>query len=306
MATILGMNNFNIYGNSLSGLLGSSSGTGILGNFGMFGNNSIFTNCFGEPNYGAITGFETTKALAGVVGWAIESNIKSKEPEVNYTEEIKNTNKDIDNIQDEVTKKLTEVTTLDGKISDADKEISALNTKLSSAETTYNNAKEALLKADKNSTEYDILKDEYDKAKEAYEKTIPEEIKAQEEIKEKAIEEKNKLNTEIAELQDEIEELQDKKADFQKASDAKTIKTAKSMGWQRADEACIKDWQEASSEKQATEKELRRAIYEYKHAETDDAKKEAALAVKNMFESNEDGLKDFKCIYEAVKREQNL
>lgn len=302
--TILSNYSFNMIGNSWSGML--NNGLGTFGGTSVFGNSGIFTNCFGEPNYDAMAGAGVANALIGTAMSAVASNIQSKGPEINYTEEINNINDEIDTKQDEVTNKLTEVTTLDGKISDADKEISTLNNKLSDAKTSFEEAENNFSKAKEGDENYLKLKRMYEEAKKAYEQTIPDEIKAQEEIKEKAIEEKNKLNTEIAELQDEIEELQDKKAELQKASDAKTIQDAKSLSWQRADETCIKDWQKADSNKQATKQELRRAIYEYKHAETDDVKKEAALALKNMFESNEDGLKDYKCIYEAVKREQNL
>ena len=301
--TILSNYSLNMYGNT--GTVFFNQGLGML-NTGSFGCGNIFYDCYGQPNFDAMAGAAAGNALLGVAMQAVSTTIQNKKSEVNYTQEISDINEKIDTKQNEVTKKLTEVTTLNGKISDADEEINKLNTKLSKAKTSFEDAEKNFSKAKEGDENYLELKRTYDKAKEAYEKTIPEEIEAQRKIKTEAEKQKEELNTEIAELQDEIKKLQDKKAELQKASDAKTIQNAKSTSWQRADESCINDWQEASSEKQATKKELKRAIYEYKHAKTDDAKKEAALAVKNMFESNEDGLKDYKCVYEAVKREQNL
>ena len=306
MAPGIGMYNFNMTGSSWTGLL--QQGMGMLGNgFGGFSGCGIFTNCFGEVNYDAMAGYGVANALLGVAGQAIASNIKPKEPEINYTQEIQNIDK-------KITEKLEQQADLNTAISEKNDEISEANTKITDLNTRLKGldlegkkkAWEDAAKQTPQPANVDGLKQIYDEAvKEA--KEIQEKIKAQEEIITAAKEEIKTKEAEVAKLETEIEELEAQKAKLQNASDAKVIKDAKSTSWQRAENECIDNWQQAPTEgRQASKKELKRAIYEYKHADNKTDKQEAAKAVKYMFESNKDELKDFKCIYDAIMREENL
>ena len=130
MTPSLGMYNLNMYGNSWTGLL--QQGMGMLG--GGFGGSGIFTNCFGEVNYDAMAGYGVANALLGVAGQAIASNIKAKEPEINYTQEIRNIDKEISSkleqqadLNSEISTKNDEINTANNTINDLNKQITDLD-----------------------------------------------------------------------------------------------------------------------------------------------------------------------------------
>ena len=303
MTPSLGMYNLNMYGNSWTGLL--QQGMGMLG--GGFGGSGIFTNCFGEVNYDAMAGYGVANALLGVAGQAIASNIKAKEPEINYTQEIRNIDKEISSKLEQQADLNSEISTKNDEINTANNTINDLNKQITDLDVTGKKKawEEAAAQTPKPDN-VDDLEKVYKQAKEDAEE-LQAKIKEQNEKIEAAQEEIRTKEAEVAKLNTEIEELEAQKAKLQGASDTKVIEDTKSTSWQRAEKECIDSWQQAPTDgKQATKKELKRAIYEYKHAENDSDKQEAAKAVKYMFESNKEGLKDFKCIYDAIMREENL
>ena len=303
MTPSLGMYNLNMYGNSWTGLF--KQGLGMLG--GGFGGSGIFTNCLGEVNYDAMAGYGVANALLSVASQAIESNVKAKEPEVNYTKEIQNIDIEISekleqqaDLNSEISTKNDEIVIANNTITDLNKQITDLD--VAGKKKAWEEAAAQTPKPDN----VDGLKEIYDNAvKEADE--LQTKIEEQNKIIEAAKEEIKIKEAEVAKLDTEIEELEAQKAKLQDASDEQVIKDAKSTSWQRAEKECIDSWQQAPTDgKQATKKELKRAIYEYKHADNTTDKQEAAKAVKYMFESNKEGLKDFRCIYDAIMREENL
>lgn len=272
------------------------------------GGGNIHYDCFGQPNFNAMAGTAVANALLGVAMQAVSTNIQNKEAKVNYTQELVDISKEIENKEIDKAEQTDIINTQTETINTAkatkqtlSEELKNLESELATKKSDY----ETAAKQDPAPANLADLKNLYEDAKKAVEEKKAE-IAEQEKLIKEAEAKKEAAEAEEAKLQKEIDELKDKQAVYQKAADEETIKDSKSTSWQRADETCIKDWQETDGEKQATKKELKRAIYEYKHAENDEDKKEAAIAVKNMFESNEDGLKDYKCIYEAIIREENL
>lgn len=289
----------NMFGNSYLGQYNFNSGIGC---------GNIFYDCYGQPNFNAMTGAAVANALLGVTMQAVNSTIKNKEPKVDYTKELTDISKEIENKEidkaeqtDIINTQIETINTATETKKTLEGELKNLESELATKKSDY----ESAVKQDPAPSNLSDLKTLYEKAEKAVEAKKAE-IKEQEKIIQEATTKKETAEAAEIKLQEEIDELKEKQASYQKAADEETINDAKSTSWQRADEACIKDWQEVDSEKQATKKELKRAIYEYKHAENDEDKKEAAIAVKNMFESNEEELKDFKCVYEAILREQNL
>ena len=125
--TLISGYNMNMFGNPLTGMFNGGGLSGIFGGSG-FGGCGIFTNCFGEVNYDAMAGYGVANALLGVAGQAIASNIKPKEPEINYTQEIQNIDK-------KITEKLEQQADLNIEISEKNDEISEANTKITDLNT---------------------------------------------------------------------------------------------------------------------------------------------------------------------------
>lgn len=298
--TFISNYNMNMFGNSLMGQYGFSNNS--------FGCGNIFYDCFGQPNFDAMAGNAVANALFGVAMQAVSSTIQDKEPQVDYSKELSDIGKEIENKEIEKAEQTDIINTQIETINTASNTKKTLEVALKNLETelaTKKSEYETAAKQNPAPANLSDLKEIYEKAEKAVEAKETE-IKEQEKIIKEANAKKESAEAEEAKLQKEIDELKEKQISYQEAADKKTINDAKSTSWQRADESCIKDWQNSSYEKQATKKEIKRAIYEYKHAKNDEEKEEAATALKNMFESNEEGLKDYKCIYEAIIREQSL
>lgn len=292
--------NFNMYGNSWTGLL--QTGVNM---FNGMGNANFFTNCFGEVNYDKMAGFQVANALLGVGMQAVEAHQSQKEPEVNYTQELNTVAKDLNAKENELTDLNTDKRELENQKAD----FKDLQGKLKAADDKYINAKKAYEDAKgKNPTPTNLsdlekaMKNAETKKGEIQKQIDKLKYKTEDEF-EDAIEAKQK---EIDKVQDEINDLESKQKRLQDGSDAKAIKEYKSCSWQRADADSVSKWQKSDTNNIATKKELNRAIYEYKHAKTTDKKEEARKAIINMYDSNSDEFKSkYYAVYQAVKRDKN-
>ena len=288
--------NFNMYGNSWTGLL--QTGVNM---FNGMGNANFFTNCFGEVNYDKMAGFQVANALLGVGMQAVEAHQSQKEPEVNYTQELNTVAKDLNAKENELTDLNTDKVELENQKAD----FKDLQGKLKAADEKYTKAESVYKEADAKNpkpTNLSELEKEMNNAK-AEKTKIQEKInklkyKTEEEF-EDAIEAKQK---EIDKVQGEINDLKSKQKRLQEGADAKAIKEYKSCSWQRADADSVSRWQKSDTGNIATKKELNRAIYEYKHAKTTTKKEEARNAIINMYDSNPEEFKSkYYSVYQAVK-----
>ena len=111
----------------------------------------------------------------------------------------------------------------------------------------------------------------------------------------------------INKLKSVINDLEVKQQSYQQNIDLKTINKFKSVSWRRADIESVDAWLNGqNTNPQATKKEMNRASYEYRHAETPEDRKKYAQALIKMYESNRTELQKYKPLYYAVKREENL
>ena len=290
------------------GMLGGnySNANFVFGNNGCFGGSGRFTNCYGEVDYDAMAGYGVANAVLGVVGQAVAAKQANKEPEVNYTQELAKINKEIETKEIDKAEQTDIINTKTDEIKTATNTKTNLEGDLTTAKNTLEEHKKELnaatnLTEDQRKTlEAKIAQAEKDV------KAVEEKIAAQDKIIKEATEAKKAAETKEAALQKEIDELKKKQTEYQKAIDAATIKDSKSVSWKRADVSCIDRWQTKQAGVLASEKEINRASYEYRHTDKADEKKKYATALINMYESNPDGLKKYKCLYEAVKREQNM
>ena len=287
--------NFNMYGNSWTGLL--QTGVNM---FNGMGNANFFTNCFGEVNYDKMAGFQVANALLGVGMQVVEAHQSQKEPEVNYTQELNTVAKDLKAKENELTDLNTDKVELENQKADFNRlqgELKAADDKYTKAESVY---KEADAKNPK-PTNLSELEKEMNNAK-AEKTKIQEKIdklkyKTEKEF-EDAIEAKQK---EIDKVQDEINDLESKQKRLQESADAKAIKEYKSCSWQRAEKGCLKEWANPRTDVYATKKELERASYEFRKAGSDEDRKKAGNAFINMYNSNDDFKDKYLPLYNAVK-----
>lgn len=287
--------NFNMYGNSWTGLL--QTGVNM---FNGMGNANFFTNCFGEVNYDKMAGFQVANALLGVGMQAVEAHQSQKEPEVNYTQELNTVAKDLNAKQNELTDLNTEKEELENQKAD----FKDLQGKLKAVDDKYINAKKAYEDAKgKNPTPTNLsdlekaMKNAETKKGEIQKQIDKLKYKTEDEF-EDAIEAKQK---EIDKVQDEINDLESKQKRLQDGSDAKAIKEYKSCSWQRAEKGCLDEWEKSGNDRYATKKELERASYEFRKAGSDADRKKAGNAFINMYESNDDFKDKYLPLYNAVK-----
>lgn len=287
--------NFNMYGNSWTGLL--QTGVNM---FNGMGNANFFTNCFGEVNYDKMAGFQVANALFGVGMQAVEAYQSQKEPEVNYTQELNTVAKDLNAKESELTDLNTDKVELENQKAD----FKDLQGKLKAADEKYTKAESVYKEADAKNpkpTNLSELEKEMNNAK-AEKTKIQEKInklkyKTEEEF-EDAIEAKQK---EIDKVQGEINDLKSKQKRLQEGADDKALKQNKSCSWQRAEKGCLKEWAKPRTDVYATKKELERASYEFRKAGSDDDRKKAGNAFINMYKSNDDYKDKYLPLYNAIK-----
>jgi len=282
---------------STLGMLGGNSmGCGMgygLGSFGGLtgmGCSNIFTDCYGEPNYDAMAGWGVANAVIGVGLQAWQSHQANKEPEVNYSQEIRNINQEIDKKAGEVNTLETDNTTQQNTFDEAGNTITTLNTDLKNAKTAYDNAAQAWYQvenADPKPENYGELKLKFENAKKEKEE-LEGKIKAQEEIQEAAKKAIEANNTKKDTLNQEIEKLKEQKLEYER-------EIAKKGG-----EDCLKTGFYNKETNPANKKQIQKAADAYIKAEkennTDDMKKYADIFIE-MYKSNKT---EFKSKYETL------
>lgn len=182
--------NMNMTGNPLMmlaqqglGMLGGSSMGYGVGNFGGLtgmgmGCGNIFTNCYGEPNYDAMLGYEMFNIASTA---AIHIIADGRASRVNNRAELKGIDSQINDKQTEINKLKNEQSDLQKELDDANSESSSLNDACIAADREYNDAKAAYEAANKtgakkaDGTEYTsaeiaALKQAMDQAKEKKDK----------------------------------------------------------------------------------------------------------------------------------------
>lgn len=289
---LLGGNSMSYGLNNANFLFGSN---GCLGNFSSSG-------YYTDKQFDTAAGIGAGSAVAGMIVQAIASNKSEKEPEVNYTQEIKKINSEIETKQTEVGKLNNENSKQKAIVNAAPSDEDIINAKTAMEQAKAEKENYTKKQGKASCDDANLIK-AYNDAEAKYNDLTSKKAKA--DAAQKIIEANTKK---IGELNDEIDALKKKKAEYQKASDKKTIDSEKSMGWERAKKECIESWQNARTDgTTATKKELERASYEYRHAKTDDDKKKYAKAFINMYDSNSGEFKSkYEVLYKAIKREQNM
>lgn len=204
-----------------------SQGLGMFGNFGCGSlgmGGSIFTNCYGEPNFDKMAGLGIANAVLGVGVTAAQSLIQSKEPKVDNSEQLKNITNQLNTKNAELKALNTEKTTLTSKKQTATAEKTKLQDKLnglnlSSLEIDLENARNAY----KNASEENkaTLKTELNNAEKAYktakakEAELNEQIAEQKEIIQDAENRLPDIEQKISALNIEIKKLEAQKTQLE-------------------------------------------------------------------------------------------
>ena len=288
------------------GMFGGNSMGFSMGGFGSLtgmGCGSIFTNCYGEPNYDAMAGYGVANALLGVAGQAWAAHQANKEPEVNYTQEIKKLRDEVKTKTDKKAELADEIRSESSKKGAATKEIGSLNEQITSLD--IEGKKKAWEEAAAQSPQPDnvnSLKEIYDNAVKE-KKELEAKIKAQQDIID-AADEKIKANErDCAKLQDEIDELNKKLEAYQAKVNEKILDKADRGKLQRAGKGCLEETYDEKNP--ASERQLSRAFYEYNKATNDKDKKIYAEKIIQMYESNnqlENANSSNKQGYQIVKK----
>ena len=290
---------FNIYNMNMNGnpwMQLASQGLGMFGGnsmgFGMggfgsltgMGCGSIFTNCYGEPNYNAMAGYGVANALLGVAGQAWAAHQANKEPEVNYTQEIKKLRDEVKTKTDKKAELADEIRSENNKKTAASETKGKLDTDLATAQTSLTKLEQELNDATNlTDDQRNTLKLKIENAKNKIEE-LEAKIKAQQDIID-AADEKIKANErDCAKLQDEIDELNKKLEAYQSKVNENILDQADRGKLQRAGKGCLKETY--NEQNPASERQLSRAFYEYNKATNDTDKKYYAKKIIEMYKSN--------------------
>ena len=236
---VLGFNNFNMLGmNDFSsmGMFGSNnllgslfSGTNSVFNtgFNFFGNNmlgggcSLFTNCNGTTNYGAMAGFGVANVVLNGTLMAISASKSEKKD--NSREAVQ---EKLDSYNEQISEKLSELGCSSEAVfknkSKTDftplKDEHKLSQDVKTAQKTMNECSKARSNASPSSTEWTTANNNYNTAKTAYEK---------------AVAAKEAEETRLSKLYDEVQELIRQRDEQQVALEAAVCNKADGMSWFR-------------------------------------------------------------------------
>lgn len=283
MAPNFGM--YNLNNNGWTGFLqqGLNMFGGSMGGYNYGG--SLFSNCYGEPNYGAVLGYQFANIAVGTADRIIADKKAAKGTQVNYSQEIENINKEIKTKQDAQGIIIDDINEEKTKFTKADEKLKTLSTDLTEATNTLNAAKEARNKYSGSSTDAQYVSlDKQVTEAEAEVKRINKEIEEQKTAKEAAEEQIKTKNEAIEQLKKEIQELQDKKAKYQEKVDKEILDDADRTKWQRASKKCLDET--FNNDNPATERQFSRALYEFNTAKNDNDKRTYAQKAVEMYNSN--------------------
>ncbi len=315
----------NVFGSGNISQLFSGTGS-IFDCSGMFGTNifgsgcSLFTNCYGQPNYGAMAGFGVANVLLNVGGSAISQLIQERK--ANSSESIE---KDVNGIQKEIDTELnklgsgvnesnyktydvkTESWYTDG-VKDIEDKKSEIKGKLSESDLTNKKAisnncetkikelKEAKTKPgadvtelDKQIKEQESIKKDADEAIEAHNKAVKEEKaldKKLSELNKKAEKEQEAVNAIIEKITDLIEKRNNAQAQLNdkildEADGAKRNRT-KQENFEKLFGA--DDKCVLKNEGEAKKSDIRYAILGYRTAKTPEEKQKWANRFKQLYQ----------------------
>lgn len=333
---MLGMNNMfssNMFGSGNISQLFSGTGS-IFDCSGMFGSNifgggcSLFTNCKGQPNYGAIAGFGVANVLLNIGGSAVSQLVQEKK-----TNSPKMIEQDVNGIQKEIDTELkklgssvnesnyktydvkTESWYTDGvkEIEDKKSEIKGklsendLNNQKTISQNCETKIKELREAKTKEGADVSAL-DTQIKAQESIKKDADDAIKAHEKAvkEEKALDEKLKALNEKAERKqkdanaiiEKITDLIDKRDNAQAQLNDAKLDRADGTRLNRVSESDFNKLFDSAgncTKKQGDVKksEVRFAILRYRNAKTQEEKMKCANQFKALFENlSEEDKKD--------------
>ena len=296
MVSTLNLYNLMSFGNAYSGGL-QANVRGLTGlNCG-----NIFTNCFGEVNYNAIAGYNVANALMEVASQAIASNIKAKEPAVNYKKELENI---CNSIQEKEIEKAEQTDIINKQIetiNTAESTKKTLEGELNNLESDSEKKKSAFEAAAKQTPVPDnlsALETLYKGAKEAVE-AKKEEITKQEELIEKAEAKKEAAETKEAKLQEEIDQLKKQQEKYKDKINEQILDNADGNVLQRARKKCMSETY--NEQNPASKADIRKAFNTFINAKENSEKRTSAEKIQEMYLSNPDLKKDFSSAYNIIQ-----
>ncbi len=247
-----------------------------------------FTNCYGDIEYEKLAGYSVASSIMSIGLQALQSTVGSKEPKVDYNNELKNINSQIDEQLDKLPG-ATEDNYYGYQVEpEYDEDIASAKTNIENAKASIASYEETIktigAKPEAEMTAAEKAQFEEAKTKKAeLEESIAEGGKLNEALKQ-AEEAKEARQDEINEIISKIDELLDERDRINATSDMSVLEKADGNRLTRAKKSCMTETYDANN--QASKADIRRAFNEFIKAKDSEGKRAAANKILEMADSN--------------------